>query len=367
MGHTAVVRHIAGRWGARASILLLALLCAGAARSSKSQYVFYPAPPEAPRLQFLTRLTSAADVGKKQSAFSRFIVGRERTENERIARSYGVAIANGRVYAVDTRRAGYGVFDIAQRDFHFVGGRGGGRFSKPINIAVDTDGTKFITDTGRNQVLVFDDNDDFVRAIGRDGQFKPSGVAVVGDRLYVSDVEHHNIHIVDKKTGKTLRTFGKVGPKNGEFWFPTNVTLGPRNTLYVTDTGNYRVQVFDLDGTYRTSYGSIGTSLGQFARPKGVAVDRDGRAYVVDAAFENVQLFDPTGKLLLFFGQPGGSPEDINMPTGIALDYASAAAFQRYAASGFAIEYVVAVGSQYGPNMVTLYGFGSMKPTRSAR
>lgn len=267
----------------------------------------------------------------------------------------------GKIFVVDARGPGYAVFDLANKQFTFVPGSGGGKMQKPINMTVDQDGTRYVTDTEKGQVLVFDQKDRFVRAYGVTDQFKPGDVVIVGDRLYVSDLEHHNIQVLDKQSGDLLFTFGQAGSKEGELFWPTNMTMGPDENLYISDTGNFRVQVFTLDGTFIRSYGNIGTGFGQFVRPKGVALDREGRMYVVDAAFENVQVFDSKGQLLLFFGGPGGSPENINLPTTVAIDYESASLFQKYADPKFIVEYVIAIASQFGNSKVNVFGFGKME------
>jgi DNA-binding beta-propeller fold protein YncE len=184
---------------------------------------------------------------------------------------------------------------------------------------------------------------------------------VVLERLYVTDLEHHQIVVLDKKTGEELFRFGKAGSKDGELFYPTNITLASDNHLYVTDTGNFRVQKFTLSGQFIRSYGSLGSGFGQFARPKGVALDRDGQMYVVDAAFENVQVLNNDGKLLLFFSGPGDSPENINLPTAIVVDYANVALFQKYADPKFRIEYLILVASQFGANKVNVFGYGKMQ------
>ena len=341
------------------AVLVAGLLVAGCAtRHETRSPVFYPPPPAEARIQYLTTFSSAADLPGRRVGFARFVLGRE-TAAPAIRKPYGVAMHDGRLYVVDTRGPGYTVFDFPQRSLHLVSGSGAARMKKPVNIAVDGDGTKYVCDTGLDQILVFDVKDRFVRAYEVPGPFRPGAVAIDGERLYVTDLERHQVHVLDKASGRTLRSFGKAGSKDGEFFFPTNLAVGPGGTLYVTDTGNFRVQVFTPDGEFVRSFGGIGNALGRFARPKGIAVDREGRTYVVDAAFDNVQVFDPEGKLLLFFGQAGPEPEDVSLPAAVAIDYASVHFFQRYAAPGFTLEYVILVSSQFGPGKVNVYGFGA--------
>ena len=64
-------------------------------------------------------------------------------------------------------------------------------------------------------------------------------------------------------------------------------------TLYVLDSGNFRVQAFDREGTFLRAFGKAGVNTGNFARPRGIAVDDEGRIYVSDASFNNFQIFQP--------------------------------------------------------------------------
>ncbi|UCH52455.1 MAG: hypothetical protein JSW09_07480, partial [Pseudomonadota bacterium] len=343
--------------------VVLTLLTAGCATVEREPRppVFYPPLPNPPRIQYLATFSQARDAGDKPSGFAEFVLGKETPDSDSVRKPYGVAIHEGKILVADTRGNGYAQFDLVAKRFDFILGRGGGAMQKPINITVDRDGTRYVTDTGRNQILSFDRNNKFLKAYGVKDQFKPSDVAVSDNRLYVVDLQHHQIHVLDKASGKTMGKLGKAGSKDGELFQPTNIALGPDNHLYVTDTGNFRVQKLTLDGQFVASYGSIGSGIGKFARPKGVALDRDGRLYVVDAAFENVQVFDRDGKLLMFFGAPGEAPESINLPTVVTIDYDNVRLFQKYAEPKFQLEYVILVASQFGANKVNAYGFGRME------
>lgn len=345
-------------------ILFITLLLAGCASAPEEQpraKVFYPPLPNPPRIQYLTTLSSARDVGEEISSFAKFVLGDDDDKQQRVKKPYGVAIDKGKIYVVDTRAPGYAIFDMLNKRYKLVTGDGGGTMNKPINICIDKDGNKYIADTQRKQVLVYDSDDKYVRAYGVKGQFQPADVLVHENKIYVADVEHHKIHILMKDTGNTWLSFGQAGSKSGEFYYPTNLAIGPDNRLYVSETGNFRVQIFDLEGNYINSFGKAGSSVGQFARPKGISLDRHGNIYVVDAAFENVQIFNPQAKLLLHFSGSGNNPENINLPTDIYIDYNNTQLFQKYADPNFKLEYIILVTSQFGPNKVNIYGYGKMQ------
>jgi sugar lactone lactonase YvrE len=358
----------------RSNLVSLIVICFGffawlaPARAQDDKPLFYPPLPDAPRIQYLTSFSVASDVKdedeKKGGWLSDFVLGEEGLEDdEGPNKPYGVSVKDGQIHVVDTRGAGYAIFDVAGKDYRFRKGTGPANMPKPINIEIDEEGMKFVADTGRNQILVFDNDDEFVRAIGKRGQFRPTDMLVDGDELYVVDIHSHRILVLDKKTGEELLSFGSPGSGDENLFHPTNIAMGPNRHLYISDTSNFRVQEFTPDGQFVKSYGAgVGTAPGSFARPKGVAVDREGRVYVVDAAFERVQVFDNEGTLLMFFGEPGASHiSGLDLPTDIDIDYASVSFFEQFADPDFELEFIIAVANQFGYSKVNVFGFGRHK------
>jgi DNA-binding beta-propeller fold protein YncE len=344
------------------SFIFSAILSGCAGLSEKEQGgVFYPSLPNPPRIQYLTSFSDPRDLSSDGSGFSDFILGSEDQGATLIKKPYGVAIKDGVLYVVDIRGPGYALFDLKNKKFDVIYGSFSGKMRKPINITVDTDGTKYISDTIRSLVLVYDNKNKFLKVIGDGESFKPSDVLIAENKLIITDIKNHRIVVLDKTTDRELYTIGSVGSKQGELFFPTNLALGPDNYLYVSETGNFRVQKFTLQGEFVKSFGEVGTGLGQFARPKGVAVDREGRIHVVDAAFENVQIINKDGKLLMFYGEPGSSKANLNLPTDIFIDYDNVAYFKKYARPGFDLQYIILVSSQFGNSKVNVFGFGRMR------
>lgn len=335
--------------------------CAGISEKDEERSPFYPPLPDPPRIQYLTTFSGPNDLSGNDSGFSRFVLGDESSDSAVINKPYGVAIKDNVLYVVDIRGPGYALFDLKNKTFDMIFGSFSGKMKKPINIFIDQDGSKYITDTVRSLVLVYDKENKFDRVIGDGKTFKPSDLLIVGNRLFITDLKNHRIVVIDKNTNEQLYTIGSAGSKEGELFYPTNLALGPDNHLYVSETGNFRVQKFTLDGQFVKSFGKVGTGLGQFARPKGIAVDRDGRLHVVDAAFENVQIINKDGKLLMFYGEPGSHPSNINLPTDIFIDYDHIDYFRKYAKPGFDIEYLILISSQFGNNKVNVFGFGRME------
>ena len=349
-----------GQLGSCCALLALLSGCGTAHKAPKS-YTFFPSAPDEPRVQFLAAFSSDAELGRGTS-FTDFITGKP-SGPPPLVKPYGLALKEGKLYVCDTIAGAIQVFDLAKKRARSFMPRGEGRLQTPINITLDSDGTRYVTDTGRGQVMIYSKDDAYLGAIGTKDEIKPTDVAITPDRLYITNLKGHNVRVYSKADRKFLFALpGDSTEPPGKLFSPTNLALDKDGRLLVSDLGAYAVKVYDLDGKYLCSIGQQGVAPGLFARPKGVAVDREGRIYVVDAATQVVQLFDADGRLLMFFGQAGSSSEgELFLPAAVKVDYDSVRFFQKQAAPGFKLEYLIVVSNQFGGHKVNVYGFGSRK------
>jgi YVTN family beta-propeller protein len=345
-----------------AVLLLILAGCAGP-EEKRSFTLFYPEPPELPRLQWLTAFTGAKDIEPERSAFDKFVVGEE-AGTRRLDKPYGVAMHNGKIYVCDTNKT-VTIFDLGKKSYGpLKGAVGPGKLLQPVNVSIDKEDNKYVSDPVRGQVVIFDRNDAYVRALGEPGTWKPVDAVVLDDRLYVADMKNGAVVVMDKTTGAVLKKIGRGGDPVQNLYMPTNLAFDKDGDLYVSDSGKFAVLKFDRDGHYKGAVGKLGTNPGSFARPKGIAVDRENRLYVVDASFDNVQVFS-SDRLLLFwfghFGKSGRNPGELYLPAKAAIDYDDVEYFKQYADPKFEIEYIVLVTSQFGDNMVNVFGYGKEK------
>jgi DNA-binding beta-propeller fold protein YncE len=190
------------------------------------------------------------------------------------------------------------------------------RFMSPVAVARHGS-TFFVADSALGKVMAFNEKGKLQFEITRELE-RPSGLALLGDRLWVTDSQRHQVVLYDLG-GKFISKFGRRGSGPGEFNFPTHVNVDAAGRIYVTDSLNNRIQVFDANGQFQRAFGSAGDGPGHFSRPKGVAVDRSGHVYVVDAVFDNVQVFDEQGRLLLNWGEAGPAPGEFWLPNAIVI------------------------------------------------
>lgn len=345
-----------------AGMLFIMIGCA-APQKKESLTLFYPPPPELPRLQWLAAFTGAKDIEQEKTAFDKFVTGEE-GDRRRLDKPYGVAIYDGKIYVCDTNRTVM-VFDFKKHSFGpLEGAKGAGKLAQPLNISIDKQGNKYVTDPVRGQIVIFDKNDMYVKAFGEPAAWKPVDAVTLDDRLYVADMKNGLVAVLDLNTGNIIKKIGRTGDSVEKLYMPTNLIFDKDGTLYVSDVGKFEVLKYDRDGHYLGSIGKLGTTPGTFARPKGVATDREKNLYVVDASFDNVQIFNAEGNVLLWFGhfgKTGLDPGNLYLPAQVTIDYDNVTYFERYADPKFQIEYLVLVTSQFGDNMVNVFGFGKEK------
>lgn len=294
-------------------------ICGCATTAPKEVDLYWPLPPEEPRIAYLKSYKGEGDFRK--SGFFDAIFGAPSAT--RLQKPYGVFARGEKIYVTVAGSSVVAIFDLKEQKVTYLGDSGSGKLSLPLGIAVTADNRIFVSDGKLKRVFAYDEKGNIKLAIGKKDEFKnPSGIAINEElgRLYVADSYMHSVLVYSLK-GEPLFQFGGRGYKDGEFNYPTNVAVDKRNgNVYVVDTQNFKVQVFDKDGKFIRKFGEVGDKPGNFARPKGIGIDSEGHVYVADAAFDNVQIFDENGQLLLFIGSAGEDPGYFQLPAGIYVD-----------------------------------------------
>src|SRR5262249_27606570 len=120
---------------------------------------------------------------------------------------------------------------------------------------------------------------------------RPDEMVIDGDTLYVTDNGNHRIDVF-RTDGTFVRTIGSVGSGPGQFRFPRGMADDGRGHLVVCEFGDNRVQLIAKQtGTALGTWGSGGREEGELAYPWGVTIDKHGRVVVVDAGNNRLQVF----------------------------------------------------------------------------
>jgi DNA-binding beta-propeller fold protein YncE len=149
----------------------------------------------------------------------------------------------------------------------------------------------------------------------------PTGLTIgPGGNVYVTD-RSQRVTIISPG-GEVLRRWGKPGSEPGEFKFvgsdprtPADIdgkiTVGPDGMVYVSDSGNARVQVFTPGGRFVRQFGSYGTGKGQFLQPFDLVVDGAGNVYVAEGVTETLAKFSPAGHVIWTIGGSAATDPDL--------------------------------------------------------
>lgn len=311
--------------------------------------IVWPNPPAITRIRFLQQFTgqkidfNTVVKGKqkvKQGWMDRLAGTKPQADQDlklpfQLVRTYGVAFdSKGRIYAADQAVGAIFIFDAEKKDqVELIRNGEDAHFGLINGLAIDDNDRIFVSDDKLHRVTVISPAKQGPgkwteeAAIGADVLARPGGIAIDTENrfLYVVDTQNDIVAVFDADSFKLLRKIGVAGKKHtltdpGTFSLPTNVAVDKDGDVYVTDTLNNRVQIFDADGKFISMFGKNGDGPGYLARPKGIAVDGDGHIWVMDAVQQRVQVFNREGQLLIYFGEPGQWPGQFSAPLDIAID-----------------------------------------------
>ena len=235
----------------------------------------------------------------------------------------GIAIANGLIYVVDSGNDRIEVYNEEKNEAVNQWGEAGstaGKFKTPLAIAISPSGNVWVGDSLNRRLQEFKAEGKFIEAVGwgviknsevkyqvctsgceaglkgeGEGEFASTwGMTFAGSTLYVTDTGNNRVEMINEKS-EPAGHFGTAGTGNGQLESPVGIATSPTTgNLYVTDTGNNRMQVFTPSGEYLTQFGSVGTGNGQLDFPEGDAINSSGEIYVVDDLNHRVERWVPT-------------------------------------------------------------------------
>ena len=268
--------------------------------------------------------------------------------------------------------SGDGIGSAIFSEVRVIGSRGNapGLFVKPRSVAVDRDDNVYVCDmTGR--VQKFDSKGNYLLQwqMPEIERGRPKGMALDHEGNIVVVEPHYSRINHFTPEGRLVSQWGAHGQERGELSFPRAVAIapdgsafisefqiverlqkfdlaresvqveirgaghGPREfnraeglsldddgNLYVADSCNHRVQVFDGGGAFLREHGGPGAGRGEFSYPYDVRVDEQGRQYVCEFGNSRVTVLDADDQVLEVIGGAGSAPGRFNNPWSLALD-----------------------------------------------
>jgi len=184
---------------------------------------------------------------------------------------------------------------------------GSKEFQWPYDIKVATNNDVVVLDRENKEVIILDNDLNLLRSRSEDCKLNdPVGVAISHNVIAVSEEDG----VVKKFTlqGDYLSMFGSNGTQDGQFINPEGLAFNRKNLLYVVDSGNCRVQVFDSNNNFLLKFGHKGYNSGQFQSPCCIAMDSIDHVYVTDgdACRKGIVVFTEDGHFIkkINFGSP---------------------------------------------------------------
>lgn len=304
--------------------------------------VVFPPPPAIARVKYLDFFSAQipdSELNKKERKKSSWMDRMAGTSPDvdrngghkplfQLLEPYGLAVdSKGRLYVADTKVGAIFIFNTETNEVELIKHGVNAKFGSIFGLAIDDNDDLFVSDGQLHHVLVFDPKHKLQAGFGDGTMRNPNGIAIDTENrfIYVADTERDQVLVYDADSYKLLRTIGTTGKNHtltdpGDFSKPTNVAVDKDGNLYVSDTLNDRVEVFDADGAFIRTWGKNGDAAGDFARPKGIGVDSDGHVWVADAMLNRIQVFTPEGKFLLAMGGFGIGPGQFAALAGLTVD-----------------------------------------------
>jgi DNA-binding beta-propeller fold protein YncE len=232
------------------------------------------------------------------------------------------------VYVTDTNHQQVQVFDSGGTPAFKFGkkGTGQGQFQFPYGITGDKDGNVYVADLYNNRISIFDSKGKFIKYFtdaNKKADFlkTPAGLRIYNNHLWITDIQLGKVFEYDLN-GKKLMEIGTATAKDDTLNAPNAVALDDDQNIYVSDTGNQRLVVYDKTGKFkRIINGSIdGKGDSKFVNPRGIGVEANGTLLMVDNMTHYVYGFDKNGKQVFQFGGIGADKDQFYLPNGLFVD-----------------------------------------------
>ena len=196
----------------------------------------------------------------------------------------------------------------------------------PWDVTVTEEGNLAVTEFGYQTISLYSVTGQRIHSFGTpnsggsgDGQFSsPSGVAIRGDLMYVSEAGNSRVQKFSVSKRSFISKFGSSGKGEGQFSSPRGICIDPEGKVFIADNSNHRIQVFNEDDSFAYSFPCQ-------QNPWGLAFDHQGHLHIAVYSSHCIQVFTPEGTPITSYGSG-----TLYRPAGIAIDAQGYIAISEY-------------------------------------
>lgn len=212
-------------------------------------------------------------------------------------------------------------------------------FERPNSVEILDNGDVVVVDTWNYRIQYFDNNLSPITSWGQPGEFGaaaqvepvdgfwgPRDVEVDAQgRIFISDTGNKRIRVYQLVNGESVHLFdvGLAGSGPGQIDEPSGLAIHPNGNLYIADTWNRRISVFTTDGIFLDTFNVRGWYEEQGNRPY-LAIDAERELlYVTDPDAGRVLVYTTAGDCVGSFGEASGPEATLGqfaVSSGIAVD-----------------------------------------------
>lgn len=234
-------------------------------------------------------------------------------------------VYNNKIYIADTNNGRIAVFNYDGRYQSEFGTSRNGRLVYPVSISF-SDNNIFVADVGTRKIHVFNMDGSFSGYFAEGLVKEPCSVAYKDNKIFVVDKDQMKVVILDQG-GKKIKTFGGKGMAPGSFYYPYSVYVSEENEIYVADSNNNRIQVFNINGVpLKILAGQDIMEEGKYSVPRGTALDDAGNLYTAEGLANCISVTNREGQVTSRFrnAEPvkagSGVIDTLNLPTSVFID-----------------------------------------------
>ena len=107
---------------------------------------------------------------------------------------------------------------------------------------------------------------------------------------------------------------------DGVLYFPQDVAVNSTGYIYVADTGNSRIQVFDSSGVFHSTFAVADKNIAtkDLNRPYGITINGTDQIFVSDTFTGGIKLYgNATNAYISTFGTAGQGTDQFYLPSGL--------------------------------------------------